>query len=333
MKDIQFSAVNTRIRTYEIQLFPDSFLERLLTAKDADDVYTMLRDSSYGNHIYEDTAVHDFEDVLLAEQKDMYDLLYEISPDRRVIDYFTLRHDYQNLKVLIKEKYINQDLSHLLVPLGSVPIRILKELVNIGRSEHVDEQMNICMKEVSDYIEDYNESVGIDIIFDNHYWVHMLTLAKKAGYPEFDQLIQRNIDIFNISTTLRAYLIKRVQGFLRAVLADGGTLSVDNILESIHSSLDDFVDYLRDTPFKNLIDQAYEEIQEHKTLNDFDLIKDNFLMKRYRENKIVPFGPTAIMGYIYAKETEIKNIRIILIGKINKIPEDILRKRMRDSYV
>ena len=36
------------------------------------------------------------------------------------------------------------------------------------------------------------------------------------------------------------------------------------------------------------------------------------MMERLKELKIVPFGPTAIIGYIYAKETEIKNLRIFL---------------------
>ena len=61
--------------------------------------------------------------------------------------------------------------------------------------------------------------------------------------------------------------------------------------------------------------------------------KDNFLMAKLKEQKIVPFGPAAMIGYLYAKEIESKNLRIIyLIGKINKVPEEILRSRVRDTY-
>lgn len=88
-----------------------------------------------------------------------------------------------------------------------------------------------------------------------------------------------------------------------------------------------------DTPYKRLIKESYEEITTQKTLNSIDLLKDNFMMEHLKELKIVPFGPTAIIGYIYAKETEIKNLRILLVGKINRIPEEILRSRVRDIYV
>ena len=55
-------------------------------------------------------------------------------------------------------------------------------------------------------------------------------------------------------------------------------------------------------------------------------------MGKLKEQKIVPFGPSAMIGYLYAKEIESKNLRIILIGKINKVPEETLRSRVRDTY-
>ena len=40
-----------------------------------------------------------------------------------------------------------------------------------------------------------------------------------------------------------------------------------------------------------------------------------------------------LVAYVYAKETEIKNIRIILTGKINQIEPQNIKERLRDSYV
>ncbi|MDN6267350.1 MAG: V-type ATPase subunit, partial [Tetragenococcus koreensis] len=78
---------------------------------------------------------------------------------------------------------------------------------------------------------------------------------------------------------------------------------------------------------------SYDEITQNKKLTNLDLNKDNFLMRRLKEEKTVPFGPQAILGYLYAKEVEIKNLRMILVGKINKIPEETLQERVRESYV
>lgn len=333
MKDIQFNTVNTRIRTYEGQLLGEAVYERLLTVSDPSEIYGILEDTPYGDFIYEGLKIQDFEEVLNAEQKRMYDNLYDISPDRLVIDLFSLKYDYQNLKVLVKGVYNKEDLSSLLIPYGSVPLSELKDLVKNRRNQNVPKQMNECIKEVFEYIEAYQAHQSLDIIFDNHYWQHMRSISEAEKREELVTLVNRNIDVFNISTALRSHLLDRHLGFISAVLAEGGTLSTDNILDTIGESLDTFVNYLMDTPYKRLIKESYEEITTQKTLNSIDILKDNFMMERLKELKIVPFGPTAIIGYIYAKETEIKNLRILLVGKINRIPEEILRSRVRDIYV
>lgn len=56
-------------------------------------------------------------------------------------------------------------------------------------------------------------------------------------------------------------------------------------------------------------------------------------MALMKDSKFVTFGPERILSYIYAKETEIKLIRIIMVGKLNNVAEEVIRERLRDSYV
>jgi V/A-type H+-transporting ATPase subunit C len=332
MEDIKYNTLNTRIRTYEADLISRSRYERMLSANSAEEVYTLLQETVYGDFIHEDNRVHDFEQVLTAELKRVYDNLYQLTPDRSVVDYFALRYDYQNLKVLVKAKFMSQDFSDFLIPIGTLPLSELKDLVNTRKSEHASQPMIACIDEVFSYIENYHEIQSIDIIFDNHFWQHLWMIGKRYDDAFLQNIIQRQVDIFNISTTLRSYAMNRHRGFISAVLADNGTLPAKDLLEAITTSLEAFVQYLQNTPYKNLINHSYEELVEKKTLNTFDIRKDNFLMAKLKEQKIVPFGPSAMIGYLYAKEIESKNLRIILIGKINKVPEEILRSRVRDTY-
>ncbi len=56
-------------------------------------------------------------------------------------------------------------------------------------------------------------------------------------------------------------------------------------------------------------------------------------MDHAKEAKRVNFGPEPIIAYIIAKETEIKIIRIIMVGKINKVATEVIRERLRELYV
>ena len=55
-------------------------------------------------------------------------------------------------------------------------------------------------------------------------------------------------------------------------------------------------------------------------------------MKNLKAAKYVTFGPEPIFAYIAAKETEIKIIRIIMVGKLNNVDTAVIRERVREVY-
>ncbi|MCO8286535.1 V-type ATP synthase subunit C [Tetragenococcus halophilus] len=333
MDDIQFSTANVRIRTYESRLLTQNTLDRMLAASEAEDAYSILQETTYGDFIEDDNEVRDFEEVLIAEKKRTFDLVYSITPVKSIVDLIALQYDYQNLKVLVKQEYTQEDFSEFLVPMGTTPLSTLKNLVNLRQSKQIDPIMNQCIQAVFQYMEDYEEIQAVDIIFDNYYWDHMIKLSRSENDTNIERLIQRNIDVFNITTILRSYLMGQKQGFINAVLQKGGTLSPKEMVDEINVSLENFMSYMEETNYMDLLVDSYDQIMEEKKLTQLDLNRDNFLMRRLKEEKMVPFGPQAILGYLFAKEVEVRNLRMILVGKINKIPEETLRSRVRESYV
>ena len=55
--------------------------------------------------------------------------------------------------------------------------------------------------------------------------------------------------------------------------------------------------------------------------------------KLLKEAKYINFGAGVLAAFYYAREYEVKNIRIILAGKRAGQDSDTIRERMRDSYV
>ena len=47
----------------------------------------------------------------------------------------------------------------------------------------------------------------------------------------------------------------------------------------------------------------------------------------------IPFGEQPVIGYLYARESELTAIRIILSGRMEHLGADVIRERLRDSYV
>lgn len=52
-----------------------------------------------------------------------------------------------------------------------------------------------------------------------------------------------------------------------------------------------------------------------------------------RDSKMITFGPEVLMNYVISKETEIKNLRILLVSKLNKLDKEFTLEKLRKSYV
>ena len=47
----------------------------------------------------------------------------------------------------------------------------------------------------------------------------------------------------------------------------------------------------------------------------------------------VPFGIEPIVGYLRAKEAEVKDLRMILTGKVSGMDGEAIKERLRETYV
>lgn len=66
---------------------------------------------------------------------------------------------------------------------------------------------------------------------------------------------------------------------------------------------------------------------------ELEKLRDNYILNFSKIGKYVTFGIEPLVGFITAKENDIKNIRIILSGKLNNISNDKIKERIRDTYV
>jgi len=74
-------------------------------------------------------------------------------------------------------------------------------------------------------------------------------------------------------------------------------------------------------------------LKETGLFTDSRKLLDNKLMQHVKSAKYVSFGIEPLVGYLIAKENEIKIARIIMAGKLAGIPSEQLRERMRETYV
>ena len=73
--------------------------------------------------------------------------------------------------------------------------------------------------------------------------------------------------------------------------------------------------------------------KDSENLLDLEKAIDDHFMDFAKNAKSMTYGPEVLLGFLIAKEQEIKNLRIIFISKLNSLPKDFTRERLRETYV
>ena len=86
-------------------------------------------------------------------------------------------------------------------------------------------------------------------------------------------------------------------------------------------------EYLGETSYRD----GAEALKE--SASAFERWCDNQLIESIKPQKYNPFSAGPLVAYLLARENEIKTVRIILTGKLNGLPDERIRERIREMYV
>lgn len=333
MDRMDFTHAVARLRVMEKRLLDKNKVERLLDASGAEEVLRILQETVYSEGINNIESTYEYEKVLKEELVNLYDSLYKISPVKDVIDIMSMRYDYHNIKVLIKAKALNKDLSNILIPIGTIKVDTLKNCIVTGDLKPLGKDVADAIKNIETKFEETKDPQVIDVLLDKYMFNSMLLKAKEMNIDYITRYVLESIDITNIKTMLRVKKQNKDGRFLESVLIPNGTINTRIYLEGLNDSLEGFIAKISRTAYSKVLSSILEEYAASGNISSLDALYDNYIMSNVRDAKRVNFGPEPIIAYIIAKETEIKIIRIIMVGKINGVSTEIIRERLRDLYV
>jgi V/A-type H+-transporting ATPase subunit C len=331
--DTQYAYAVARVRAIEKKLLDKSKIDRMVDAKSANDAVKILGEAGYGLSGGDIDGVSNYEKLLDEENKKVYDILKEIAPEPEIFKLFLQRNDYHNAKVILKSEFLERDVDDILVDSGSIPASKLKLMI---KERSMSDMPSIMRKAVDECIDTFNRTGDpqvIDIILDRALFRQMGEIANSIGNRFVVNLVRIYIDLANIKTFLRVKSMGKSWDFLQKILLDGGSIDNKIFLQNLQEPLDSFVNAIKFTQYGDFCEEGIEGYKNTGSLTKFEKLSDNFILSFVKNSKFVAFGVEPLIGYLVAKETEIKNARIIMVGKVNKIPGDIIRERLRETYV
>ncbi len=323
---------SARVRSMENRLVGRERLERLLEAHDSAAIMGMLEE--YGFGVAEGTAGASREAILLHTLAEEYAELEKMTEGKpSPLRFLRYPYDCHNIKSLIKCFSRGVDAEDLLFySLGTVDTDAIKQAFHEKDYHAFPTHMAEAIPVAEESFSQTGNPQTVDLILDGACYADMLDAAKDSGMSFAVRLVETKIDLINLMTCLRLIRIRageKGRMLLSEALLSGGTLPRDFFEDALASGEAAMAERLTYSRYAGLAPLLEAESELH-TLEKW---ADDLWMSLAREANYIPFGAELLVGYAIALEYEIKNIRILLAGKDAELPSDVIRERMRMSYV
>lgn len=331
MRDTDYKGINTLIRTYELRLLKTEDFERLIKAESLKQALEYLKNTDYEFSMEKVMQNKNFNKFLMDHLARVYTELYEIAPQPELLDLFTLRYSYHNLKVLLKERFLEQNHSDLLIPIG-ITIDSLRNLIETKESSVAHPIMVEAVQAVMQEYEESNRIEAVTVYMDTYFMRHLRAISDTVNSDTIATITDLIIDLYNLSSVVRSQKQDKPRSHLYTMLSSSGSIAKQDIIdESINGSAAIIRKLYSGKSYSNQLERVITDKDTVDTLQ-LDKLMDTLIHDVVSSGLYEAFGPMPLMGYLYAKETEVTNLRLILVGKDNDISEDILRERVRQIY-
>ena len=326
----KFIQSSTRLRVMEKELLKSENFIRASETETLEDALRSLSDTVYNKYINKISSPTEYEYILKEELTRFYDELFDISPSKIPLRLITLKYFYHNLKVLIKEDIGKKDLKDLYMNIGDFDLKEYRDALVKGSKKNKYFEL---IQRVEEIYEEKKDPQLIDIYLDNAYFTELLELAEESQVDLFIEYAKNLIDFTNIRTLLRAKKQEKDVEFLRQIIIEGGNVRKETYLDLLNRELSSDTDVFKKLEIYKYIKEALDSFKERGNLSDFEREMDNYFIDLIKDVKYITYGPEVIFANVLAKEMEIKNLRIILVSKLNGLDSEFIREKLRDTYV
>lgn len=328
MKTYSYHELNPLIRLKELELLAPEIFDRLLTATDLNEVQQILSGTFYGDFLEEDFA-ETFETNLQKSFNQLIAELIELAPEPEVIWIYTMRFTYHNLKAMMKAELLEQNFDELFLYDGFYSIEQIKSLVKTGQSNSLPTEISATVKAVKEHFSESNSLQGTDIIFDRDFLRNQKIVGEKLGYTALLSEITAFIDFTNMIILGRGIRQKRSKAFLSTVLSSQGSIPKEDLLAVLEQP-QTFADFVLNSHYGNEVSSAVVDGQVD--LAKLEKAKDDYLASLFEAYQVEAFGPLPMLALLHAKETEIKNLRLLVVGKKIGLEQSAIKERMRVTH-
>ena len=297
----------------ENRLLTRDRMDRMIDAADDGEARKVLAECGYPEGGSLDQA-------LAAARADVFRDMESAVPDRRLVEIFQL-----------KAAAMGRDPQPLLLPGGRYDPAELAEGWRREELRGCSPAFQTAMAQAKAVLEDSHDPQQADLILDRACYAEMELLARDLDSRFLQRYVRLLVDVANLRTAVRVHRMGREPEFLRQVLLPGGSVSEQSIAAARADALGEL--FAAGSLAQAAQLGAKLAHPGAGAMTDFERACDDAVTAYLASERRVPFGEEPVVGYLYAREAEFTAIRTIFAGRAAKLEGDVIRRRLRETYV
>lgn len=333
MERKDFIHSSTRIRSLESKLLTKEQFDRMIESNSLEDAIKVLQETSYSDVFNKIDRPEDYDKAIYNELTNLYETVMDLSNNRDVVDIVSLKYDAHNMKVILKDHVMGTDNTNLIYPMGRIKVSNVAEQAEKGDRKGIDKMLDgLATEAVYDYGDTLNPQ-SVDLAVDKRFYNNLLKISGKTDLDTLRKYAKDFIDFSNLIALFRMQRQNRNPEYAEKVISVSGNIDRKEILRLFNEPISVIVDKFKRTNIGKRLYKGFIQYEETGSIASFEKEFDNHIMDIAKEVKFISYGPEVIFAYLIAREIEIKNIRVILVSKLNKLSPEFIRERLRETYV
>ena len=330
----EYAFVSAFLKGDEQKLVTSEHMNRLSVATNIRDALRIINDTYIGSYL-EEANVKTFSDIDGHLWGYFHDCLNDIDlvkslPDeiRQILDLYLVKYDVANIKATLVSILTGKKAR--LVPMGIINNHgFLDRLSNAEEVGSVIDLLITC--KLGDYAailkeyeidESKRSRLLVEARLEGEYHKNLLNITKSVS--DGSDLLKAwglILDLTNLQIISRAIIDGIGSEASECLLAEGYIISIKTGRELLQIKLDDVSRRLANTNYQGIADEIAESYNKSKSITAVDEVIDKHKYKLTRE-LLSPWAlsPLAVVWYLITKETEMRNLRLIMKALEDSVP-------------
>ena len=290
----------------------------LLTHSDIEQLIGARTDSEFRNMLESKSG----EDL-----KSVWEMLRSYAPKSKELEILLYKNDFHNLKASLKSMIANRDPKYCFIEPTNLDLDLLVSSLNNREYGNLPEYIRDTAEKAYELLTTTLDGQLSDTFIDTACMKEMMKSSDNTDSEFMKRYAELITACADIKTAYRCSKMKKQTAFMETAICGSKNLEKEFLIKASLGGTENLFDELEYTDYRELSALLKENPAQ------FEKKCDDLITELAETARMKSFGIEPLLAYYIAKETEIKNLRIISVCRESGADRETVTERMRKLYV